>query len=93
MPVAIRASSRNPEEHTSRFGRQSGDLGPVYGYLWRSFGGQYPARNGIDQIETHLFKSERPGGSGARVPLRGPEMTRRVSQEALRLAILEHPRS
>src|SRR5947207_11255296 len=39
------------EEHTSRFGRQSGDLGPVYGYLWRSFGGQYPARNGIDQIE------------------------------------------
>jgi thymidylate synthase len=38
------------EEHTRRFGRQAGDLGPVYGYLWRSFGGSYPERNGTDQI-------------------------------------------
>jgi thymidylate synthase len=38
------------EAHTARFGRQAGDLGPVYGYLWRSFGGHYPARDGIDQI-------------------------------------------
>jgi len=38
------------EEHTSRFGREPGDLGPIYGYLWRSFGGDYPERNGIDQI-------------------------------------------
>jgi thymidylate synthase len=38
------------EAHTSRFGRAAGDLGPVYGYLWRSFGGRYPARDGVDQI-------------------------------------------
>lgn len=38
------------EEHTNRFGRAAGDLGPVYGYLWRSFGGDYPERNGVDQI-------------------------------------------
>lgn len=37
-------------EHTSKFGREVGDLGPVYGYLWRSFGGNYPEMNGFDQI-------------------------------------------
>lgn len=37
-------------EHTQRFDRAPGDLGPVYGYLWRSFGGNYPDRNGVDQI-------------------------------------------
>lgn len=37
-------------EHTSRFGREPGDLGPIYGYLWRSFGGDYPRKNGVDQI-------------------------------------------
>lgn len=36
--------------HTNRFGREAGDLGPVYGYLWRSFGGNYPSRDGVDQI-------------------------------------------
>jgi len=38
------------EKHTQRFGREAGDLGPVYGYLWRSFGGNYPERNGTDQF-------------------------------------------
>ena len=37
-------------EQTARFGRETGDLGPVYGYLWRSFGGEYPNVNGVDQI-------------------------------------------
>jgi thymidylate synthase len=38
------------QEHTVRFNRAPGDLGPVYGYLWRSFGGNYPERDGVDQI-------------------------------------------
>jgi len=38
------------DEHTRRFGREAGDLGPIYGYLWRSFGGHYPKRDGVDQI-------------------------------------------
>src|SRR6266568_4615827 len=38
------------EEHTKRFGREPGDLGPIYGYLWRSFGGHYPKHDGVDQI-------------------------------------------
>ncbi|MGH9948297.1 MAG: thymidylate synthase [Pyrinomonadaceae bacterium] len=37
-------------EQTAKFGRKEGDLGPVYGYLWRSFGGEYPQMNGVDQI-------------------------------------------
>ena len=47
------------EEHTSRFSREAGDLGPVYGYLWRSFGGNYPERNGVDQIANLITEIER----------------------------------
>jgi len=47
------------EEHTSRFGREAGDLGPVYGYLWRSFGGDYPRKNGVDQIANLVSEIQR----------------------------------
>jgi len=47
------------EEHTGRFSRMAGDLGPVYGYLWRSFGGNYPQRNGVDQIANLVGEIER----------------------------------
>lgn len=47
--VDIWAEWATPEQ-TAKFNREEGDLGEVYGYLWRSFGGDYPEMNGVDQI-------------------------------------------
>jgi thymidylate synthase len=46
------------EEHTRKFGREPGDLGPIYGYLWRSFGGHYPKRDGVDQVARLISEIE-----------------------------------
>lgn len=38
-------------EQCAKFGRQEGDLGPVYGHLWRNFDGDYEEKTqGFDQI-------------------------------------------
>jgi thymidylate synthase len=46
------------EAHTRKFGREPGDMGPIYGYLWRSFGGDYPKRDGVDQIARLITQIE-----------------------------------
>jgi thymidylate synthase len=67
------------EEHTSRFGREEGDLGPVYGYLWRSFGGNYPKRDGVDQI-ANLIRDIRHNPNSRRLVVTGwdPRVADRV---------------
>jgi thymidylate synthase len=60
------------EAHTRRFGREAGDLGPIYGYLWRSFGGHYPERDGFDQI-AHLIETIRRNPNSRRLVVTGWE--------------------
>jgi len=51
-------------EQCARFGRQPGDLGPIYGHQWRNFGatklpdGTY-AKDGVDQIRWLLAEIRR----------------------------------
>ena len=33
-------------------------VNPIYGYLWRSFGGNYPKRDGVDQIARLIHEIE-----------------------------------
>jgi thymidylate synthase len=55
-------------EQCARFGRQAGDLGPVYGHQWRNFDatqqtdGTY-AKDGLDQIDWLINEIKRNPGS------------------------------
>jgi len=68
------------EEQTARFDRSAGDLGPVYGYLWRSFGGDYPISDGVDQI-ARLIREIETNPNSRRLIVTGwnPETCDRVS--------------
>jgi thymidylate synthase len=57
-------------EQTARFNREEGDLGEVYGYLWRSFGGDYPEMNGVDQI-ARLIKEIKTNPNSRRLIVTG----------------------
>ena len=62
-------------EQTARFGREAGDLGPVYGHQWRNFGatrledGTY-ASDGVDQL-AHLLQQIRSNPSSRRLLVTG----------------------
>ena len=43
---------------------------PIYGYLWRSFGGNYPAKDGVDQI-ARLIETIRSNPNSRRLIVTG----------------------
>lgn len=55
--VDIWAEWATPEQ-CARFGREAGDLGPVYGWQWRYFGAPYPGS--IEQPEPRLREGLEP---------------------------------
>ncbi len=54
------------EEKCAKFGRAPGDLGPVYGWAWRQFGGQYDRFDGRALAEVAARFSEALLGDDAR---------------------------
>src|SRR5262245_1098948 len=62
-------------EQTARFGREAGDLGPVYGHQWRNFGATPRAdgtfeRDGVDQLK-RLLQEIRDNPSSRRLLVSG----------------------
>jgi thymidylate synthase len=62
-------------EQTARFGREEGDLGPIYGHQWRNFGatknpdGSY-ATDGVDQIK-HVLEQIKTNPASRRLIVSG----------------------
>ncbi len=53
-------------QQCARFGREAGDLGPIYGHQWRNFGASAPGvRDGVDQI-ARLIEGLRKNPEGRR---------------------------
>jgi thymidylate synthase len=72
-------------EQCARFGRQAGDLGPVYGHQWRNFGATRRAdgtyeRDGVDQLQ-QLLRTIRDNPSSRRMIVSGwnPEEAEQVA--------------
>lgn len=60
------------KEQCARFGRAAGDLGPVYGHLWRAFGQEYNGPRGWPIRTTDPDGRERDSSSGALIEY-GPQ--------------------
>lgn len=49
-------------EQCAKFGRGEGDLGPVYGFAWRHFGGNYAHRSAAEERRANLGTLGVPNG-------------------------------